>query len=136
MIKKNLILIMLFTSILTTGCVERLITVNTKPQGAIIWLNDQEVGASPVTVPFTWYGQYDVVARKDGFQAVKTSRETPVPIYQYPVIDLLAECLLPVKLVDKHQWQLDLTPNQAINHEELIERATSTRKQANTEDSG
>ena len=134
MIKKNLILIMLFTSVLTTGCVERLITVTTKPQGAIVWLNDQEVGASPVTVPFTWYGRYSVVVRKDGYQTVKTSRKTPVPFCQYPVIDLFTECLLPAKLVDQHQWHIDLPPSQSPDHQELIKRATSTRNQANTED--
>src|SRR3990172_12037515 len=44
--------------ILLAGCVERRLTINTDPQGAKVVLNDQEIGTSPVTVPFHWYGDY------------------------------------------------------------------------------
>ncbi len=42
------------------GCVERLITVKSKPAGAIVYLNDEEIGRTPATVPFRFYGVYDV----------------------------------------------------------------------------
>ena len=42
------------------GCVERLITVTSQPSGSLVYLNDEEVGRTPVTVPFTFYGVYDV----------------------------------------------------------------------------
>jgi len=57
------------------GCVERYISITTKPAGAIVWLNDEEVGATPVTVPFTWYGEYEVVVRQAGYKTLKTSRQ-------------------------------------------------------------
>ena len=34
-----------------TGCVQRTITVNSDPQGALVYLNDIEIGRTPVTVP-------------------------------------------------------------------------------------
>ncbi|HQI29243.1 MAG TPA: PEGA domain-containing protein, partial [Sedimentisphaerales bacterium] len=46
------------TGVLLTGCVERRLTIYTEPPGAIVTLNDQEIGVSPVTVPFNWYGDY------------------------------------------------------------------------------
>jgi hypothetical protein len=42
------------------GCVERTISITSEPEGALVYLNDEEVGRTPVSVPFTFYGVYDV----------------------------------------------------------------------------
>jgi hypothetical protein len=42
------------------GCVERTISITSEPRGALVYLNDEEVGRTPVSVPFTYYGVYDV----------------------------------------------------------------------------
>ena len=52
---------------LPAGCVRRTLMVRTEPEGARVFLNDYEVGTSPVSVDFTWYGDYDVIVRKDGY---------------------------------------------------------------------
>jgi len=52
--------------LLITGCVERLITVKSTPAGALVYLNDEEVGRTPVTVPFRFYGVYDVRLEHEG----------------------------------------------------------------------
>ena len=49
-----------------TGCIERLITVTSQPAGALVYLNDEEVGRTPVTVPFRFYGVYDVRLEHEG----------------------------------------------------------------------
>ncbi|MBW1945802.1 MAG: PEGA domain-containing protein [Deltaproteobacteria bacterium] len=117
-----------FLSVLSlSGCVERLITVTTEPPGAILWLNGEEVGATPVTIPFTWYGQYDVVIRKGGYETLKTVKDMPAPFYQWPVIDLISECLLPFTINDHHQWESELTTHAPAESQELIERAKSLR---------
>lgn len=127
--KTAFVSIIAFMAMGLTGCVERLITVTSQPAGASVWLNDEEVGSTPLTVPFTWYGDYEVVLRKDGFQTIKTSRQAQAPIYQWPVIDLVAECFLPVNLVDKHQWDFELAPQQPTDPNQLIERANDLRSQ-------
>lgn len=57
--------IVLFAPALT-GCVERLITVRSQPPGALVHLNDEEIGRTPVTVPFKFYGTYDVRLEHEG----------------------------------------------------------------------
>lgn len=47
------------------GCVERTITITSEPSGALVHLNDEEVGRTPLTVPFTFYGVYDVRLEMD-----------------------------------------------------------------------
>ena len=113
----------------TTGCVERLITIKTAPEGAMVWLNNEEVGTSPLTVPFTWYGAYEVTLRKDGYQTVHTSQAAEAPLYQWPGLDLLFECLLPVNLVDEHTWQFELTQQDPTDPNTLIERAKQLQAQ-------
>jgi hypothetical protein len=126
--KRQTLLIIMFC-LCFTGCVERFITVDTTPSNAIVSLNGQEIGASPVTVPFTWYGQYEVTIRKDGYQTLNTSKKANAPIYQWPPLDLLAECLLPFTLTDHHHWNFDLTEQTLADPDALIERAQSLRSQ-------
>ncbi len=121
--------IFIFTLCFLTGCVERYITVSTEPQGAIVWLNDEEVGSTPLTVPFTWYGDYDVVIRKDGYKTIKQPKKAEAPIYQWVGLDLIAECLLPFNFVDEHRWDFELTSITEVDSNAFIERAKQLKKQ-------
>ncbi len=130
--KRNalLILIIALCYFALTGCVERLIAITTEPAGAMVWLNDEEVGATPVTVPLTWHGHYEAVVRKKGFQTLKTSRRTPVPFYQWPGIDFFSEVLLPARLTDRHKWHFPLEPSRTADRDALIQRAAALRGEA------
>jgi hypothetical protein len=105
------------------GCVERTITINTDPQGALVYLNDEEVGRTPVTKNFTWYGDYDVIIRKEGYQTLKTHTKLIEPWYQIPGIDFFAECLTPVTMRDNRHFEYTLEPAEKPSPNEIIERA-------------
>ena len=109
---------------------ERLIKVTSTPPGATVWLNDQEIGSTPITVPFTWYGNYSVILRKNGFESILTSKRTPTPFYQWPGLDFISECLLPVNLTDEHNWHYDLTASTEVDKNRLIIRAERMRIQS------
>ena len=126
----SFILIVALSVLTLNGCVERFITVTSKPTGAIVWLNDEEVGVTPVTVPFTWYGDYDVVLRKEGYQTLKTWQRAAPPFYEWPGIDFVTECLIPVPFIDKHQWDFQLEPKVAADPQGLIERAKALKAEA------
>ncbi len=61
-----LIICIALFAVALTGCVERLITVRSQPPGALVHLNDEEIGRTPVTVPFKFYGVYDVRLEHEG----------------------------------------------------------------------
>ena len=105
------------------GCVERTLTINTNPQGAMVYLNDEEVGRTPVSKNFLWYGDYDVIIRKEGFQTLKTHTRIREPWYQVPPIDFFAECLVPATIRDQHYLEYDLDPAEPVDRQELLERA-------------
>lgn len=113
-----------------SGCIERTVTINTVPDGATVYLNDQEVGKSPVTVPFTWYGDYDLVCRKDGCQALKTHFRLDTPWYQVPGVDLFSECFVPFTIRDRRAYEFQLAPEKLPSRSELVERAHDFQNQA------
>lgn len=115
--------------ILLAGCVERTLTINTEPQGAVVVLNDQEIGVSPVTVPFNWYGDYWVRATRDGYETLNTHRRLRAPLYDHPPLDFFAQILWPGRIVDAYEWTFDLSPKEYPTRDELIEQAQSLRTQ-------
>ena len=82
------------------GCVDRTVKINSEPAGALVYLNDQEIGRSPVKVNFTWYGDYDIIIRQKGYKTLQTSKRIDAPWYQWPGIDLVTECLIPTTIHD------------------------------------
>jgi len=116
-------------AILWAGCVDRRLTINTEPQGAMVILNDQEIGTSPVTVPFNWYGDYWVRLRKDGYETLNTHRELKAPLHDHPPLDFITEILYPGQIVDAYEWTFELAPQNYPTREELIENGESLRSQ-------
>lgn len=113
------------------GCVERTVSINTEPQGATVFLNDQEVGTSPVKVPFTWYGDYDIIVRKAGYETAQTNRRIEAPWYQWPIIDLFSECLMPFTIRDDRTLDTIVLDNRRpVQKEDLLRNADEMRTQA------
>lgn len=111
------------------GCVERTLSVQSNPPGALVYLNNQELGRTPVEHDFLWYGDYDVVLRKDGYQTVKTSKAVIAPIYEWVPFDLIAE-LLPIHFKDRHTVAYTLQPQpQQVDEQALLARAQELRSQ-------
>lgn len=109
-----------------SGCVERELTVKTIPDGAIVELNDEQVGVSPVTVPFNWYGTYRVRMEKEGYQTLVVNQELKRPFNDYFPIDLLRDIFTP-DTIDSYEWTFDLSPYQQPDRDALIQRARQTQ---------
>ncbi len=112
------------------GCVRRTMTFKTVPEGATVKLNDQDVGQTPLTVDFTWYGDYDICYEKEGYQTVRTHKKLNPPWYQLPVIDLFAEAFVPYTIHDQHVIEQELEPQKLPTQEELLPRAREFRDEA------
>ena len=124
---KWLVLLAALTAMMLTGCVERRLTINTEPQGALVTLNDEQIGISPVTVPFNWYGDYWVRAGKDGYETLDTHRDLKRPWHDWFPLDFFTQILYPGRIVDHYEWTFDLTPRQEITREQLLEQAETLK---------
>ena len=115
----------------STGCVERIMRITTTPPGARVFLNDEEVGRTPARVAFTWYGDYDVVLRKDGYETLRTHYEVKPPWYQIPPVDFFAEVLTPGTIRDEHHLpEYTLVPASQPASADLVNRAIQTQERA------
>jgi hypothetical protein len=113
--------------LLSAGCVRRTLTVTSNPPGALVFLNGTEVGRTPLKRDFTWYGTYDVVLRKEGYETLKTQGKVIAPWWQWVPIDLFAE-LLPLHdrrelaYTMKPYSETRLDPQQMLAQAQAMER--------------
>jgi hypothetical protein len=116
---------------LSAGCVERTMKIQTRPPGALVIVNDEEVGVSPVKFSFLWYGDYDIILRKQGYQTLKTNHRVNPPWYQVPPFDLIAETMIIGTLHDDHVLPpFTLQETETPTAREVVERAEELRGRA------
>jgi len=120
--RKHSLFVLCVAIVIFAGCVERRLTINTQPQGALVVLNDEEIGTSPVTVPFNWYGDYNVRISKEGYQTLNTHRPLKAPWYDSFPFDFFA-LLNPKRTVDSYEWTFDLAPKQEPSRETILQKA-------------
>ena len=111
--------------LVTPGCIQRVMHVRSDPPGAAVWMNDREVGRTPFDREFLWYGNYDVVARADGRQTVKTTREVDAPWWQIVPLDALTD-FLPLR--DDHRIDLTLPPQATPDPAAVLARGEQDRQ--------
>src|SRR4051812_23377756 len=73
------LLLVLFGSL--TGCVERRYTIRTNPPGAMVVINNEEVGTTPVSRSFTYYGDREIKLMLDGCQTQTIIQPIKAPWY-------------------------------------------------------
>ena len=98
------------------GCVKRTISISSAPSSALVWVNDREVGRTPVTIGFIYYGEYDVRLEKDGLEPVMTTRWAASPSWDVPGVDVVVEVFSDKE--SKVLWHFDL--NQRNDDPELL----------------
>lgn len=116
--------------LLAGGCIERRLTINTVPSGALVSLNDEEIGVSPVTVNFNWYGDYRIQIIKEGYDIFNTHRELKAPLYDTMPFDFFTGVLWPGRIVDAYEWSFELKPYVEMNRDELIQKAKALQQKA------
>jgi len=110
------------------GCVERKLRITSEPQGALVYVSDVEVGRTPVDIPFTWYGDYDVILRMDGYETVKTHANLLPPWYELPPLDLLS-AMAPWTYHDHRYLHYRLKKLSLPSEDALIRRAEQMRQE-------
>jgi hypothetical protein len=120
--------VLLLVAILACGCgsVQRELTVKTEPAGALVLLNDEEIGTSPVTVSFNWYGDYRITVSHEGYATLKTHKKLAAPWYDYFPFDL-ARLMWPARTTDRYEWTFKLQEPESVSREQLIKSAVELR---------
>ena len=104
------------------GCVERELTITSKPPGALVFISDVEKGRTPLTTEFTWYGDYDIILRREGCDTLKTHAHLNAPIYEIPPLDLFS-AIAPWTYHDKRYLHFEMAPLREGEDATLVKRA-------------
>lgn len=107
----------------STGCVERQLSITSEPSGALVYLSDVEVGRTPLTVDFEWYGDYEVILRSDGYQTLQTNTKIDPPWYDIPPWDLVSQAFVPWTYYYRVNRHFTLEPLKLPDDQTLIDNA-------------
>jgi hypothetical protein len=111
--------------ILSAGCVERRLLIRSEPDGALVRVNGNEIGRTPTSWRFYHYGKVRVELEHDGFEPESRIVELKPPWYQYPVADFVSDVLVPSRIEDHHEVEMQLvalTPPEDLEEAEIQAR--------------
>ena len=111
------------------GCVRRRMTIRTNPPGARVFVDDYEIGTTPISHNFVYYGKRKIRLVKDGYETLTVMQSVPTPWYEIPPLDFVSENLVPVEICDQRTFNYQLTPQMVVPPEQLIGRAEQLRGQ-------
>ncbi len=112
-------------AVLAGGCVRRTLAITTEPAGALLWLNDREIGRTPAQVDFLHYGQYSVRLELEGYEPLTTFGDANPPWWDLLGPDLVSE-MIPAELHSEVEWHYQLEP-LAEDPAAVVERAKELR---------
>lgn len=125
------VLVVLAAAVCFCGCVRRRLTVRTNPPGAMVYVDNQAIGRSPISTDFTYYGTREIRMVKAGYETLTVNQPIPTPWYQVPGVDFFSENLLPFRVRDNRVVNFNMTPQPMIPPDELIGRGEQLRAAAN-----
>lgn len=115
-------------AVLFSGCVHRRMTVRTNPPGALLYVDDYEIGTTPVSTSFTYYGKRKIRLVKDGYETLTVMQDIPPPWYEFPPLDFVAENFVPGQIRDQRVLDYQLRPQAVVPTEQLLSRGEALRR--------
>jgi hypothetical protein len=114
----------------STGCVRRRLTVRTNPPGAQVFVDDQEIGTTPCSAAFVYYGTRKITLMKDGYRTETIFQKIRPPWYELPPLDFFVENFYPLEQRDERVVDVQLVPAELVPQQKLIGRAQMLRDNA------
>ena len=107
-----LITLALLVAVITSGCVRRIVTINSEPQGAEVYLDYKLIGQTPISREFFYYGGHHLELVKEEYVNLKTRLKLKGPIYEYFPFSVFSEVLIPWRITDEHNFTFKLEKGQ------------------------
>ena len=124
------LILALMMSLFLSGCVRRRMTVRSNPPGATVYLDGKEIGRTPFSTNFDFYGRREFRLVKDGYETKTVILPVCAPWYEWFPLDFMSEVLLPGKLTDQKTYEFDMQPVVVVPMTELVGRADELRRSA------
>lgn len=105
-------------------------TFRTNPPGAMVYVDKQPIGLTPVSTSFTYYGTRNVEIVRDGYRTEKFLRKIHAPWYQIPPLDFVSDTLWPYEVRDERIIDVQLSPETDVPTDALIASGEQMRLQS------
>ena len=130
MSSRPILFLLLLTAVVQTGCVHRRVTVNSYPQGALVKVDGRDVGYTPASFDFTWYGTREVQLLLDGYETRTEHVDINAPWYQKFPLDFASDNFLGKHVTDHRQFTFQLESKKIGQSSDVLQRAGSLRSEA------
>ena len=97
----------------TAGCVQRRMTIRSNPPGALVYVDDYQIGTTPVSTDFIYYGTRKIRLVKDGYETLTVRQPFPIPWYEIFPLDFVTENLWPWEIRDERVVDLAMKIGRA-----------------------
>jgi hypothetical protein len=130
-VSRAFLVVLALVVIFQSGCIQRRFIVRSEPEGALVSIDRQPIGYTPVSVPFTYYGTREFRLEKDGFKTVQVQQRVPAPLYATFPISFITENFWPREIRDQRVLDFQLEPKEQVAENVLLERANQLRDDIN-----
>lgn len=125
----TLIALLVLLSASQFGCVHRRMTIRSVPSGALVKVDGEEIGYTPASVDFTYYGTREITLTKDGYETQTVMQKVKTPWYQVFPLDAVSDNLLPFEVTNRHEFTYQLQPKVVVPTDELLNRGNLLRSE-------
>jgi len=95
-------------------------------------VDDYEVGVTPVSTDFVYYGTRKIRLVKDGYETLTVMQTILPPWYEFPPMDFVSENFVPGNIRDQRTLDFQLKPQMIVPTEQLLSRAEGLRRGIHT----
>lgn len=120
----------LLGAFLFSGCMHRRMTIHSNPPGARVLVDGKDIGLTPVSMNFLYYGTREITLIKDGYETKTVMQPMRMPWYQIPPLDFFSDNLSPTKITDRHYFSYDLQRMEHVPRNQLLENAKGLRSES------
>ena len=110
-----------------SGCVQRRLIIRSQPEGALVTIDRQRIGLSPLSVPYVYSGTREIQLEKDGYQTIKVQQRVDPTWYEKFPVSFVTENFWPRELRDERLLEFQMEPKLQVQENLLLDRANDLR---------
>jgi len=103
-------------------------TVRSNPPGAFVYIDNHEIGVTPCSTDFVYYGTRQFRLVREGYETLTVDKKVSAPWYEWYGLDFVSENLVPTEIRDERTLDFDLVPQRLIAPEQLVANGNQLRQ--------
>lgn len=126
---KNLLILLLSVGMAcSAGCVQRRLVIKSQPEGALVTVDNQVVGQTPLSVPFVYSGTRQIRLEREGYQTVNVKERFRPKWYDTFPLSFFSNNFAMREIRDTRVLDFRLEPKANVEENQLLNRANELRK--------